>query len=143
VIEAETCCHLVKINIPNTSCVLTCESLFLTSIRPTSMTHSLLYKQNSSPISPCAKKKNYMRDSVVGTVTTPKLGPTQLSRYRALLAWAQSSQEIKLNSHPQSCAEVKNEWRYTLTPQNTSMPCTLVTSSDNLCFPLGLGFLRK
>jgi len=30
VIEAETCCHLVtlnKINIHNTSCVLTCESL--------------------------------------------------------------------------------------------------------------------
>jgi hypothetical protein len=33
VIEAETCCHLVtlnKINIHNTSCVLTCESLHLT-----------------------------------------------------------------------------------------------------------------
>jgi len=33
VIEAETCCHLVtlnKINIHNTSCVLTCESLLLT-----------------------------------------------------------------------------------------------------------------
>ena len=32
VIEAETCCHLVtlnKINIHNTSCVLTCESLLL------------------------------------------------------------------------------------------------------------------
>jgi len=35
VIEAETYCHLVtlnKINIHNTSCVLTCESLFLTCI---------------------------------------------------------------------------------------------------------------
>ena len=35
VIEAETCCHLVtlnKINIHNTSCVLTCESLLLTCI---------------------------------------------------------------------------------------------------------------
>ena len=34
-IEAETCCHLVtlnKINIHNTSCVLTCESLLLTWI---------------------------------------------------------------------------------------------------------------
>ena len=33
VVEAETCCHLVtlnKINIHNTSCVLTCESLLLT-----------------------------------------------------------------------------------------------------------------
>jgi hypothetical protein len=33
VIDAETCCHLVtlnKINIYNTSCVLTCESLLLT-----------------------------------------------------------------------------------------------------------------
>ena len=33
VIEAETCCHLVtlnKINIHNTSCVLTCESLLPT-----------------------------------------------------------------------------------------------------------------
>jgi len=32
VIEAEICCHLVtlnKINIHNTSCVLTCESLLL------------------------------------------------------------------------------------------------------------------
>jgi len=36
VIEAETCCHTVtlnKINIHNTSCVLTCESLLLTCIR--------------------------------------------------------------------------------------------------------------
>jgi hypothetical protein len=35
VIEAETCCHLVtlnKINIHNTSYVLTCESLLLTCI---------------------------------------------------------------------------------------------------------------
>ena len=35
VIEAETCCHLVtinKINIHNTGCVLTCESLLLTCI---------------------------------------------------------------------------------------------------------------
>jgi len=35
VIEAETCCHLVtlnKMNIHNTSCVLTCESLLLTCI---------------------------------------------------------------------------------------------------------------
>jgi hypothetical protein len=35
VIETETCCHLVtlnKINIHNTSCVLTCESLLLTCI---------------------------------------------------------------------------------------------------------------
>ena len=34
-IEAETCCHLVtlnKINMHNTSCVLTCESLLLTCI---------------------------------------------------------------------------------------------------------------
>ena len=34
-IEAETCCHLVtlnKINIHNTSCVLTCESILLTCI---------------------------------------------------------------------------------------------------------------
>jgi hypothetical protein len=33
VIEAETCCHLVtlnEMNIYNTSCVLTCESLLLT-----------------------------------------------------------------------------------------------------------------
>jgi len=38
VIEAETCCHLVtlnKINIHNTSCVLTCESLLLTCIHLT------------------------------------------------------------------------------------------------------------
>jgi len=38
VIEAETCCHLVtlnKINIHNTSCVLTCESLLLTCIHRT------------------------------------------------------------------------------------------------------------
>jgi hypothetical protein len=35
VVEAETCCHLVtlnKINIHNTSCVFTCESLLLTCI---------------------------------------------------------------------------------------------------------------
>jgi len=35
VIEAETCCHLItlnKINIHNTSCVLTCESLLLVYI---------------------------------------------------------------------------------------------------------------
>jgi hypothetical protein len=39
VIEGETCCRLVtlnKINIHNTSCVLTCESLLLTCIQPTS-----------------------------------------------------------------------------------------------------------
>jgi len=38
VIEAETCCHLVtlnKINIHNTSCVLTCELLLLTCIHRT------------------------------------------------------------------------------------------------------------
>ena len=38
VIEAETCCHLVtlnKINIHNTSCVLTCESLLLICVRRT------------------------------------------------------------------------------------------------------------
>jgi hypothetical protein len=38
VIEAETCCHLVtlnKINIHNTSCVLTCESLLLSCIHRT------------------------------------------------------------------------------------------------------------
>jgi len=37
VIEAETCCHLVtlnKINIHNTSCVLTCESLLLNLLAP-------------------------------------------------------------------------------------------------------------
>jgi hypothetical protein len=55
----------------------------------------------------------------------------------------QSSQEMKLNNHPQSSAEVMNEWSYTLTPQNTSMPCTMATSPDNLCFPRGIGLLRK
>jgi hypothetical protein len=40
VIEAETCCHPVtlnKINIHNTSCVLTCESLFFTCMWPVSL----------------------------------------------------------------------------------------------------------
>jgi len=38
VIEVETCCHLVtlnKINIHNTSCVLTCESLLFTCVHRT------------------------------------------------------------------------------------------------------------
>jgi len=38
VTEAETCCHLVtlnKINIQNTTCVLTCESLLLICIHRT------------------------------------------------------------------------------------------------------------
>jgi len=42
VIEAETCCHLVtlnKINIHNTSCVLTCESLLLFCISICSVTY--------------------------------------------------------------------------------------------------------
>jgi hypothetical protein len=49
VIVAETCCHLVtlnKINIHNTSCVFTCESLLLTCSHRT--------KTNMSP----GKKRN-------------------------------------------------------------------------------------